>query len=206
MDNNKLKAIIKETILNYLANPTITVGVSNRHLHLSQSDQKLLFTEPLTPIKYLIAGNFAAKQTVTITGNKGQLTNVRILGPSRNKTQVEISLTETFTLGVSAPINESGNLTKAATLTITNPLTGVSITRDAGIVALRHIHMSPEFSSLFGFVNKQWVKVAFDGSRATVFDKVLIRIHKDFTNEMHIDTDEANSANIKSGDIGRILL
>lgn len=206
MDRTKIKILVENTIKEHLT-PQVVVGVSNRHIHLSEKDKELLFGDvPLIPIKPLLAGNFAAEQTVTIKGPKGFFNKVRVLGPCRSITQVEVSLTDTFTLGIKAPVAESGDLSKAAEMTIENPLTRVSIVRKAAIIALRHIHTSPEFGLKYGIKDKSFVKVRFEGERALTFEQVLIRIQEDFTDEMHIDIDEANSGGIKSGDFGRILL
>ncbi|MCL1997123.1 MAG: phosphate propanoyltransferase [Defluviitaleaceae bacterium] len=206
MEPDQIKSMIKQTIKQSIDRiPKTVVGVSNRHIHLSKDDQEILFGDkPLTPIKELLAGNFAAAETVTINGPKGTIKNVRVLGPSRSHTQVEVSLTDTFILGIKASVCESGKLEKAVDITITNPLKGVTIIRKAAIIALRHIHMSVDFANKHGFKDKQMVSVRFYGERGLVFDNTLLRIDKDFTDEMHIDTDEANSGGIKSGDIGFI--
>lgn len=204
MVTEQLKGIIKQVIDSM---PGVVVGVSNRHIHLSGDDQEILFgNTPLTPIKELLAGNFAAKETVTISGPKGQFKKVRVLGPSRSSTQVEVSLTDTFVLGIKANVCESGKLEKAVDITITNPLNGVTIVRKAAIIAMRHIHMSEGFAKKHGLKDKQMVSVRFYGERGLVFDNTLIRIANDFIDEMHIDTDEANSGGIKSGDVGFIEL
>jgi putative phosphotransacetylase len=204
-----LKAVISGIVRDFENTPYIKVGVSNRHIHLSQTDLDALFGNgyQLTKMKDLSqTGQFACKETLRIIGRKGDIKNVRILGPVRKQTQLELSLTDTFTIGVQAPINESGILTGAGTAIIENPNTGAQIERAAAIVALRHVHLTIETAAKFGFKDKQFVNVAFDnGIRDIVFKRVLLRVSKDFCDEMHIDTDEANAGYIKNGDFGLIV-
>jgi putative phosphotransacetylase len=170
----------------------------------------------LTPRKDLLPGQYACDETVTIRGPKGKLERVRILGPVRKVTQVEISLTDSFTLGVRVPVNESGTLTGAASVMIENPENGVRIRRACAIAALRHVHLSLEFAAKYGLRDKQIVSLAFEpeglGSdkrkrpRPLIFGGVLLRVSSEFTDEIHIDTDEANAGGIVNGDFGRIIV
>lgn len=207
MDAGKLRKIIVETINEYERGPYITAGVSNRHLHLSRGDLELLFGAgyELTPVKELLPGQYSSTDTLTVASKKGRLERVRVLGPVRSATQLEISVTDSFALGVEAPVNESGNLQGAATVVIENPLNGASIERACAIAALRHVHLTPEFAARHGLRDKQMVSVEFSGVRAVVFGNVLLRVSKDFFDTMHIDTDEANAGGIKSGDVGKII-
>lgn len=204
-----LKTFISGIVREFESAPYIKVGVSNRHIHLSQTDLDALFGSgyQLTNMRDLSQpGQFACKETLRIIGKKGQINNVRILGPVRRQTQLELSLTDTFTIGIQAPINESGILTGAGTAIIENPNTGAQIERAAAIVALRHVHLTPETAEKFGVKDKQFVEVAFDnGIRDILFKRVLLRVSKDFCDEMHLDTDEANAGCIKNGDYGLII-
>ena len=202
----QIVTLVVKAVAQVMNSPYVPVGVSNRHIHLSQEDLNTLFDSELTSMRPLMAGNFAANQTVNIKGPKGEIKRVRILGPTRSKTQAEISLTDSFVLGVNAPIAESGDLSQAAEITITNPENGVSIVSKSAIVALRHIHLSPSYAEKHGIKDKQMVAVEFSGKRGQVFHNTLVRVQSDFDDEMHVDTDEANSAGIRTGDIGLILI
>lgn len=208
MNNDRLREIIRRTITDLLDAPLVRVGVSNRHIHLSRSDMDMLFGAgyELKPVKELLPGQYASNDTVTVKGPKGKLERVRVLGPVRSATQLEISLTDSFTIGVAVPINESGNLDNAGTVTIENEATGANISRTCAIAALRHIHLTRQFAERFGFSDKQIVSVEFTGVRNIIFGGVLLRVSKDYLDEMHLDIDEANAGNIKNNDIGRILV
>ncbi|MBA4603266.1 phosphate propanoyltransferase [Thermoactinomyces sp. AMNI-1] len=187
--------------------PFTAVGVSNRHVHLRKEDLEALFGKgyKLNKLKDLKQpGQFAAKETVMLIGPEGIIENVRILGPLRSKTQVEVSLTDSYKLGIKAPVRESGDIEGTPGIVIKGP-TGVIEIKKGVIVAKRHIHMSLEFANQFGFRDKEVASVQFDGVRSLVFDNVLVRVSDQFVNEMHLDTDEANAGNIKNGDIGKIL-
>lgn len=187
--------------------PIIAVGVSNRHIHLRKEDLEALFGKgfELNKLKDLKQpGQFAAKEMVMIIGPEGIIENVRILGPLRSMTQVEVSLTDSYRLGIKAPVRESGDIEGTPGIVIKGPNGVVEIKRGV-IAAKRHIHMSPEFANRFGFKDKELVSVRFNGDRRLVFDNVLIRVSDQFVNEMHLDMDEANAGNIKNGDIGKIL-
>ncbi|NLJ74243.1 MAG: phosphate propanoyltransferase [Firmicutes bacterium] len=179
----------------------VPVGVSNRHIHLSDEDLETLFGEgyKLTVRNELSqTGQFAADETVTIQGPKRSMDRVRILGPTRSQTQVEISRTDSFTLGVTPPVRDSGSLEGSPGITIIGPKG--QITLDKGvIIAQRHIHMTPEDAEAFQVKDKDIVSVKVDGERALTFDNVLIRVRDDFVLEMHIDTDEANAAALSNG-------
>jgi putative phosphotransacetylase len=203
-----LQTIIAGVVRQFMSMPYIKVGVSNRHLHLSQADLEALFGAgyKLTPSKELQPGQFACDETVTAAGPKGKLEKVRILGPVRKDTQFEMSLSDTFTIGVSCPVNESGSLCGAGTVKLINPLNSKEIERPCGIVALRHIHLRPETAERFDLKDKQIVSLAFDnGVRDTTFGKVLLRVSPDYEDEIHLDTDEANAGCIKNGDFGLII-
>jgi phosphate propanoyltransferase len=176
----------------------IPLGISNRHVHLSAADYQALFpNQPLTVKKALQQPKqFAAEQTVTIVGAKGHLKNVRILGPFRSSSQVEISRTDARTLGIAAPLRLSGKLDETPGVKLISPFGEITIAQGV-IVALRHIHMSPLDALIYGVQHGDSVKVAIqDSSRKTIFDDVAIRVSPEMALEMHIDTDEANAADV----------
>lgn len=181
----------------------IPVGVSNRHVHLSQEHLEQLFGKGynLTIWKDLgQPGQYACKEVVSIVGTKGIIENVRVLGPVRKKTQVEISRTDSFRLGIKAPIRESGDLEGTPGCVIVGPKGMVSL--DSGvIIAARHIHMTPPIASKYGLCDKDQVSVIVDGERGVVFNNVIVRVHKNFALEMHVDVDEANGAWLNNGDL-----
>ena len=185
----------------------VPIGVSARHIHLTQEHVEILFGEGyhLTKFKELMGGQFASNEKVTIVGLKLRaIENVRVLGPVRKKTQVEISATDAISLGVKAPIRESGNIEGSAPIAIIGPKGAIYL--DEGcIVAKRHIHMAPQDALAAGVHDGDIVSVQADNVRGTVFNNVQIRVDDSFTLEMHIDTDEANAAQIKSGDTVRIV-
>ncbi|ABQ46563.1 MULTISPECIES: phosphate propanoyltransferase [Thermotoga] len=188
--------------------PGIIVGVSNRHVHLSKEDLEILFGKgyELTPIKDLRQpGQYAAKETVTIVGPKGAIENVRVLGPVRRETQVEISRTDAFKLGLRPPVRDSGDLEGTPGIVIIGP-NGILVKEKGVIIAKRHIHMHPKDAEHYGVKDKDLVKVIVEsGDRKLIFDDVLIRVREDFALEFHVDTDEANAAMLNTGDFVYIV-
>ena len=179
----------------------VPAGVSNRHLHVSREDLSTLFGEgyELTPLKDLSqTGQYAAEETVTLVTKKGCIPNVRILGPVRPATQVEVSRTDAFGLGIKPPVRDSGVIDQSAGVTIVGPAGAVTL-KYGVILAQRHIHMSDKDADAFGLKDKDIVKVRADGERAVVFENVLVRVREDFVLELHLDTDEANAAGISNG-------
>ena len=180
---------------------TIPVGVSARHIHLSEADLEKLFGPgaKLTVFKDLSQpGQYASNEKVDIVTEKGLIKGVRVLGPTRKQTQVEVSLTDALKLRIVPPIRDSGNVAGSAKCKLVGPCGEVDLTEGA-IAALRHIHMTPADAEAFGVKDKELVSVKFGGERGLTFDQVLIRVNKDFCLEMHIDTDEANAAKIGGG-------
>ncbi len=182
---------------------TIPVGISNRHIHLSREDLDTLFGAgyELTPIKDLSQpGQYACKELLTIIGpSMRPIENVRVLGPIRKESQVEISVTDSFVLKVKPPVRESGSLAGSAPITIIGPK-GIVTLKQGCIIANRHIHMSPDEAARFGVKDCDYIDVdVCSGTRKTRWFDVQIRVHKDFRLEMHVDTDDANSAGIKNG-------
>lgn len=180
----------------------VPVNISARHVHLSQEHLEILFgkNHTLTPIRELMQpGEFAAKETVMVIGPKGVIQNVRVLGPLRKKTQVEISKTDGYTLGIDAPIRESGNHEDTPGCILTGPMGAVRL--ESGVIcALRHIHIPETLAKKWDLKDNKLVKVVTYGKRRVVFDKVQIRVSPDYVLEMHVDTDEANASGIKNGD------
>lgn len=192
---------------NVVSDVTIPVGVSARHIHLTQEAVETLFGpgHQLTFKSELMGGQFAAEETCTIVGLKLRaMEKVRVLGPVRKANQVEISATDARTLGVAAPVRNSGDTKGSAPIAIVGPK-GAIYLKEGCIVAARHIHMSPEDAARYGLKDKDVVSVQADNERGTIYDQVLIRVDPSFTLEMHIDTDEANAAGIKQGDRVRLL-
>lgn len=186
---------------------TVPIGISARHLHVTQEHLEILFGPgaELHPIKELMGGQYAAKERVTIVGlNMRVLENVRILGPVRRATQVEISKTDAIKLGVVAPIRESGDLKGAASITIVGPK-GVIRLEEGCIVAKRHIHMSPEDAAFFDLKDNQIVSVEIGEEREGTLNHVQVRVDPTFTLEMHIDTDEANALGIGCKSVAKVL-
>ena len=185
----------------------VPIGVSARHIHLTQEHVETLFGEgyQLTKKKELMGGQFASNEQVTIVGIKLRaIENVRILGPVRKSSQVEVSATDAVRLGVKAPIRESGNIKGSAPIAVIGPK-GVIYLEEGCIIAKRHIHMSPKDAEAAGVYDGQTVSVKADNERGTVFNHVQIRVDDSFTQEMHNDTDEANAAKIATGQTVTIL-
>ncbi len=186
---------------------TMSVGVSGRHLHLSREHLEQLFGAgyELTPIRDLTQpGQYAAKETVTLAGPKGVIGGVRIIGPARKKTQVEILATDSYTLGVPKAVRMSGNLEGTPGITIVGPR-GTVVLGQGVIVAQRHIHMLPCDARKHGLKNGQIVSVAFAGERGGRFDNVVVRVDDASALDCHIDMEEANAFGLKSGSIVRVI-
>lgn len=185
----------------------VPVGVSARHIHLTQEHVEELFGAgyQLTRKKELMGGQYASNELVTIVGLKLRaLENVRILGPVRKQSQAEISATDAVRLGVKAPVRESGNIAGSAPIAVIGPK-GAIYLNEGCIIAQRHIHMSPRDAIAAGVHDGDIVSVKADNERGTVFNHVKIRAHESFTLEMHIDTDEANAAKIVTGQTVSII-
>ena len=180
----------------------IPVGISNRHIHLSREHVDILFGKgyQLTQLKELSQpGQFACKEQLTIIGpSMRAIEGVRVLGPERKASQVEISRTDSFVLKVKPPVRESGDIKGSAPITIVGPK-GIVTLSEGCIIANRHIHMSEEEGLAFGVRDGEYVDVELCGERKSLFYDVQIRVHKDFRLEMHIDTDDANAAGVANG-------
>jgi putative phosphotransacetylase len=180
----------------------VPVGVSNRHIHLSREHLDILFGKDyeLTKLKDLSQpGQYACKEQLTIIGpSLRSIEGVRVLGPVRKESQVEISKTDSFTLKVKPPVRESGNIAGSSPITIVGPR-GVVELKEGCIIANRHIHMSLDDAAKLGLKDCDTVTVDVDGKRRTRWFDVQVRVHKDFRLEMHVDTDDANAAGIGNG-------
>lgn len=180
----------------------VPIGVSNRHIHLNKADLETLFGAgyELTPLKDLSQpGQYACKELLTIVGpSLRPIENVRVLGPLRKNSQVEISATDSYVLKVKPPVRESGNLVGSAPVTIIGPK-GVVELPEGCIIANRHIHMSPADAQNFGVKDCDTVTVDVQGKRRTRWYDVQVRVSPDFRLEMHVDTDDANACGIGNG-------
>ena len=186
----------------------IPVGISNRHIHLSREHVEILFGKgyQLTKLKDLSQpGQYACKEQLTIVGpSMRAIEGVRVLGPERKASQVEISRTDSFVLKVKPPVRESGDIKGSAPVTIIGPK-GIVTLSEGCIIANRHIHMSEDEGKAFGVKDGDYVDVEFNGERRSLFYDVQIRVHKDFRLEMHIDTDDANAAGVGNGFKAKLL-
>ena len=202
-----LNNIIDEVVKRVKDEAFIEVEASGRHVHLSQADLDTLFGPgyTLTKIKDLSQpGQYACKERVTITGPKGSLHNVIVLGPTRKETQVEVSLTDSLALGVKPPIKQSGDLEGTSAITITTERASVELNRGL-MAAKRHIHVETKDASKFDVVDGEIVKVKVFGERPLIFDDVVVRVSDSFKTYMHIDFDEANACGHKAGTFARIV-
>lgn len=199
---NQIKNIIEEILSN-----KISLGISNRHIHLDQNILEQLFGKEyeLKKLRDLSQpGYYAAQELLTIIGPKGKIDSVRILGPTRKETQVEISVTDSLKLGIPGLLRESGKLENTPGITLVGPKGEVVITRGV-IVAKRHIHMPTWYAKLNHFKNGEIVNVQIDGERGATLSEVVIRIAPNVILEMHVDTDEANGIGIKNSSLGKII-
>jgi acetate kinase len=185
----------------------IPIEVSAHHVHLSKDVMDVLFGPgcELTPRSDLSQpGQFACQETINLVGPKGRVERIRVLGPMREKSQVEISMTEEFKLGIKAPIRASGDLAGSPGTTLEGPQ-GTCCIPEGVICSFRHIHMSPEDALSFGIKDRDIVSIKVEGERTLIFGDVLVRVHPDFRLSMHIDTDEANAADIQTGKEGVLV-
>lgn len=172
----------------------VPVASSARHIHLCRADVEKLFGPgyELQEFKKLSQpGQVACKEQVTVAGPKGELKKVRVLGPERKETQVEIAMTDSFALGIRPPVRMSGNVAGTPGCRLIGPAGTVELSQGV-IVAARHLHLSPEQAALFGLKDGQVVSLKSEGERAVIFENVVVRAGKGHDMEVHIDTDEAN--------------
>ncbi len=185
----------------------IPVGISGRHVHLAAADLAALYGAGhlLQKQRDLSQpGQFAAAETVTLAGPKGCLERVRVLGPLRERTQVEISRSDAFHLGLNPPVRESGRLDGTSGITIVGPQ-GPVLLREGLIVARRHLHMSPADAEGYEVRDGENVRILAGRERNLIFDRVTVRVKPEFALELHLDTDEANAAGLGNGDAVYLL-
>lgn len=185
----------------------VPVGISNRHVHLSREHLEQLFGPgyELHPVKDLKQpGQYAAKEVVTIVGTKGIIDGVRVLGPIRTASQVEVSKTDCFKLGIEAPVRESGVLEGSPGCVLVGPK-GMVALKQGVIIAARHIHMPAVLAKKIGMQDKEKVDVAIEGERELILRNVIVRVNKNFELELHVDTDEANASLLKNDDLATML-
>lgn len=197
---NEVVAELKEKLF-------IPVEASGRHIHLSRTDADILFGVgyQFTKVKDLSQpGQYACKERVTVTGPKGSIQNVIVLGPERKQSQMEVSLTDALALGIKAPVRQSGDIKGSPGITVTNGSRSVTLSEGI-IVAKRHIHMTPEDAQKFNVKDGEIVKVKVSGSRPVIFEDTVIRVSKDFRTYMHIDYDEANACGYTKDSWGIIV-
>ena len=207
----ELKALVSrviESVKDEKSGKSIPVGISNRHIHLSREHVDILFGKgyQLTKLKDLSQpGQFACKEQLTIIGpSMRAIEGVRVLGPERKASQVEISRTDSYVLKVKPPVRESGDIKGSSPITVIGPR-GIVTLNEGCIIANRHIHMSIDEAAAFGVQDGEYVDVELCGERKTLFYDVQIRAHKDFRLEMHIDTDDANAAGVANGFGARLI-
>jgi len=185
----------------------LPVGVSARHVHLSPDHVEALFGRgySLTPLRELSQkGQYAAQETVTLIGPKGILPNVRILGPARGASQVEISRTDGFALGIQPPVRLSGNIQGTPGITVAG-MKGVVVLQEGLIIAKNHVHMSPDDAAKFELTGGDSIIVQTTGERSVLFADVMVRVSPAYSLDLHLDTDEANAASLKTGDAVRLV-
>ncbi|OIK06621.1 propanediol utilization protein [Bacillus sp. MUM 116] len=211
MDQQAIEAIVAQVVSRLKGaaeiDNSIPMAVSARHCHLSKSDLEALFGEgyQLTKKADLSQpGQFASNETITIVGPRGSIEKVRILGPARNMTQVEVSQTDSVKLGSKPPLRESGDIEGSAPITLVGPK-GSLYKKEGLIIAQAHIHMSPDDASRFNVTNGDFVKVEVSGIRPVTLGKVLIRVSPRYKLEMHVDTDEANAGLITGKTKGKLI-
>lgn len=185
----------------------VKIGVSNRHVHLCERDLKILFGDnyELEVKKMLVQpGEFASNSLVTIKTDKSEINNVRVLGPLRSYTQVEVSLTDAFKLGINPPVRDSGNLGGTEAITIIGPNGNVDL-KEGCIIATRHIHLTPDDVVSLGLEEVKTVSVKLNGEKGGILNNVHLKISDNYKLEFHIDTDDANAHMVKTGDIAEII-
>ena len=207
MSNISLDYIIDEVVKRIKSQMLIEVEASGRHIHLSDEHLQILFGSgyTLTKVKDLSQpGQYACKERVTITGPKGAIKNVIVLGPTRKETQVEVCLTDALSLGIKIPVRESGHIENTPGLIVSTERGSITLNKGL-IVAKRHIHITPEDAEKFGVKDKENVKVEVLGERPLIFEDTVIRVSPNFRTYMHIDYDEANACGFAKGTMCRII-
>ena len=185
----------------------VSIGVSNRHVHLTDSDLKVLFGENfnLTKVKDLNQPKqFVSDSFVTLKTDKSVINNVRVVGPTRSYTQVEISKTDAVRLGLNPPVRESGDVKDSSPITLVGPA-GILKLNEGCIIADRHIHITPKQKELYGLSNYDKVNVVLPGIKGGMITNVSLKVSEESYFELHLDTDDANAHLVKNGDIATII-
>ena len=185
----------------------VSIGVSNRHVHLKEEHLKILFGNDFKLEKrndLTQPNQYASTSLVTIKTSKSQIENVRVLGPIRDYTQVEISRTDAFHLGLNPPVRDSGDLKGSSPITIIGP-NGTIDLNEGCIIATRHIHLTKEHMKVYNLEDKKTVSVKLNGEKGGIITNVHLKVSDEAFFELHLDTDDANAHLIKCGDIGEIL-
>ena len=188
-----------------LKNIFVELEASGRHVHVTREQAMTLFGHPLTEKRPLSQpGQFLANERLTVVGPKGEFRNVAVLGPERKEAQVEISLTDGKVLGITPPVQRSGNVENSPGAGLSGPVGQVVLGKGV-IAAQRHIHMTPMDAARFGVQDKQAVKLQVFTDRPLIFEDTAVRVREKFATFGHLDYDEANARGSQAGDLGRIL-
>lgn len=188
-----------------LGNIFVQLEASGRHVHVTKEQANVLFGHSLTEKRPLSQpGQFLANERVTVLGPKGRFEHVAVLGPERKEAQVEISLTDGKTLGITPPVRLSGHTEMTPGATLLGPMGQVTLERGV-IAAQRHIHMTPQDAEKFGVADKQVVSLQVYTDRPVTFGDTVVRVSPQFCTFVHLDYDEANACGFSAGDLGRIL-
>lgn len=188
-----------------MRNIFVELEASGRHVHVTKQQAEVLFGHHLTPKRPLSQpGQYLANERVTVRTEKGEFTNVAVLGPERDEAQIEISLTDGRVLGLTPPVKLSGDTSGSPGATLVGPKGRIDLDRGV-IVAQRHIHMTPEDAAHFGVKDKQVVKLQTYTDRPLIFDDTVVRVSDRFATYVHLDYDEANACGFQNGDFGRIV-
>jgi putative phosphotransacetylase len=185
----------------------VHIGVSARHIHLSKDHINILFGQGYTLNEFKALsqpGQFAAEEVVSVQGPRGRMDKIRILGPARSETQLEISRTDSFSLGLNPPLKQSGDIAGTPGIKVIGPAGTVDLEYGV-IVAARHIHFHTSDALAWGITDKQMLKVKLNGERPLVLENVIARVSDQFALDLHIDTDEANAAGVKTDEYAEIL-
>lgn len=183
----------------------VELEASGRHVHVTREQAEILFGHGLTPKRPLSQpGQFLANERLTVIGPKGEFQNVAVLGPERKEAQVEVSLTDARSLGLTVPVRQSGSVDGSPGAALVGPVG--RITLEQGVIAAqRHIHMTPEDADRFGVTDGQTVRLQVFTKRPLIFDDTVVRVSPEFATYVHLDYDEANACGMAPGDLGRIL-
>ena len=185
----------------------VNIGISNRHVHLTKEHLEILFGsgyELEKKIDLTQPGQYASTAIVAIKTDKAEINNVRVLGPVRSYTQVEISKTDAYKLGLNPPVRNSGDIKGSEAITIVGPNGSINI-NEGCIIAARHIHILPNQVKSYGLEGREKVNVKLNGEKGGIITNVYLKVSDDAFFELHLDTDDANAHLIKNGDIGEII-